>query len=60
MVSVSENVNLALEAAVEDFRETKSALGTMAIKEFLTKHGYLDAEGMVVKRAVETTSTASQ
>jgi ParB/RepB/Spo0J family partition protein len=53
MVSISENINLALEAAVEDTRETKSALGTIAIKEFLTKHGYLDSEGKVVKKLNE-------
>jgi ParB-like chromosome segregation protein Spo0J len=57
MVSLSENVNLAYEAAMVDFRLIKSKLLEKAAIEFVTKHGYLDAEGRVVKR--EATSTAS-
>jgi hypothetical protein len=54
LLSLSEPVNLALEAAMADFRLIKTKLAEKAITEFLTRHRYLDAEGKVVKR--ETTS----
>jgi ParB/RepB/Spo0J family partition protein len=62
-VTLSENLNDALEGYMAETREIKAAIVIKAITELLTKHDYLDAEGKYTgkrKKEEETTSTVSE